>query len=67
MGYFSTTALFGARSVSTELQTTASATGVIPGSLSTNRCIERHEWHQVAQKSMNSGLCWARASASALG
>src|SRR4051794_23264574 len=64
-GYFSTTALLASRSVSTELHTKASATGFNPGSLSTNRCMERQEWHQVAQKSTKSGLCWARAVATA--
>ena len=66
-GYFSTTALLVSRSVSTELHTTASAIGFIPASLSTKRCIERQEWHQVAQRSTKSGLCCARATASAFG
>src|SRR5438309_3908713 len=51
-GYFSTTALLVSRSVSSELHTSASAIGFIPASLSTKRCIDRQEWHQVAQKSM---------------
>ena len=62
-GNFSTTGLLRSRSVSTELHTTASATGFMPGSLSTNRCIDRQVWHQVAQKSTKSGLCCARATA----
>ena len=66
-GYFSTTALLVSRSVSTELHTSPSAIGFIPASLSTKRCIDRQEWHQVPQKSMKSGFCAARAAANAFG
>ncbi len=64
-GNFSTTARFFSASVSTASHTTASFAGRSPASGNTKDRIDRHEWHQVAQLSRNSGLFSAFARARA--
>lgn len=48
-------------SVSTAAHTKRSATPFSDGSVNTNDCIDRHEWHHGAHRSTTTGTFLARA------